>query len=44
MKIENLKTPTILLNIEALENYIKKYQKMCDDNKKELWPDREIRI
>jgi D-serine deaminase-like pyridoxal phosphate-dependent protein len=38
MKIENLKTPTILLNIEALENNIKKYQKMCDDNKKELWP------
>ena len=24
MKIENLKTPTILLNIEALENNIKR--------------------
>ena len=28
----------LLENIEALENNIKKYQKMCDDNKKELWP------
>ncbi len=38
MKIENLRTPTILLNVDALENNIKKYQKMCNDNGKELWP------
>lgn len=38
MKKENLKTPAILLNIDALENNIKTYQKMCDDNGKELWP------
>ncbi len=38
MKKENLKTPTILLNQDALENNIKSYQKICDDNKKELWP------
>lgn len=38
MKKENLKTPAILLNIDALENNIKKYQKMCDENGKELWP------
>ena len=38
MKKENLKTPAILLNFDALENNIKTYQKMCDDNGKELWP------
>lgn len=38
MKKENLKTPAILLNIDVLENNIKTYQKMCDDNGKELWP------
>ena len=38
MKKENLKTPAILLNIDTLENNVKKYQKMCDENGKELWP------
>ena len=38
MKKQELKTPTILLNIEALKNNIKKYQKLCTDYKKELWP------
>ena len=38
MKKENLKTPAILLNLNALENNIKTYQKMCNDNGKELWP------
>lgn len=38
MKKENLKTPAILLNLNALENNIKTYQKMCTNNGKELWP------
>ncbi|WP_338946942.1 alanine racemase [Fusobacterium canifelinum] len=38
MKKKELKTPTILLNIEALKNNIKKYQKLCTEYKKELWP------
>lgn len=38
MKKENLKTPAILLNLNALENNIKTYQKMCNDSGKELWP------
>lgn len=38
MKKENLKTPTILLNMNALKNNIKVYQDMCNQNKKELWP------
>jgi serine racemase len=38
MKKKELKTPTILLNIEALKNNIKNYQKLCTENKKELWP------
>lgn len=38
MKIEKLKTPTILLNKDALENNIKKYQEFCSKNNKELWP------
>ena len=38
MKKKELKTPTILLNIEALKNNIKNYQKICTENKKELWP------
>ena len=36
MKKKELKTPTILLNIEALKNNIKNYQKLCTENKKEL--------
>ena len=38
MKKKELKTPTILLNIKALKNNIKNYQKLCTENKKELWP------
>ena len=38
MKKEDLKTPTILLNMNALKNNIKVYQEMCDKNHKELWP------
>ena len=38
MQKKELKTPTILLNIEALKNNIKKYQKLCTEYKKELWP------
>lgn len=38
MKKKELKTPTILLNIEALKNNIKNYQKLCTEYKKELWP------
>ena len=38
MEKEKLKTPTILLNINALKNNIKVYQDMCNQNKKELWP------
>ena len=36
MKKKDLKTPTILLNIKALKNNIKKYQKLCTEYKKEL--------
>lgn len=38
MRKQELKTPTILLNLEALKGNIKKYQKLCTENKKELWP------
>lgn len=38
MKKENLKTPAILLNMNALKNNIKVYQEMCNENNKELWP------
>lgn len=38
MKKEDLKTPAILLNLDALENNIKVYQELCDKNGKELWP------
>ena len=37
MKKKELKTPTILLNIEALKNNINNYQKLCTEYKKELW-------
>ncbi|MCF2612494.1 alanine racemase [Fusobacterium perfoetens] len=38
MKKENLKTPAILLNMNALKNNMRVYQEMCNENKKELWP------
>ena len=38
MKKAELKTPTILLNMKAIKNNIKVYQKLCDKNGKELWP------
>ena len=38
MQKKDLKTPTILLNIEALKNNIKKCQNLCTEYKKELWP------
>ena len=36
MQKKELKKPNILLNIEALKNNIKKYQKLCTEYKKEL--------
>lgn len=33
-----LETPTILLDKKALKKNIEKYQRMCDNEKKELWP------
>ena len=36
MKKKELKTPTILLNIEALKNNIKKYQNLCTEYKKRV--------
>ena len=38
MKINDLQTPAILLNLDALENNIKVYQNVCSENGKELWP------
>ena len=36
--IENLETPTLLLDLTVLENNIKTYQQVADDYSKELWP------
>ncbi|MBV1759389.1 MAG: alanine racemase [Dethiosulfatibacter sp.] len=37
-RIEDLETPSFLLDLIILEKNIHTYQKACDDNKKELWP------
>ncbi|MBE6968947.1 MAG: amino-acid racemase [Ruminococcaceae bacterium] len=38
MKVYELPTPAILLDMNVLERNIKKFQSMCDQNGKELWP------
>lgn len=38
MRKEDLKTPTILLNIGVLKDNIHRYQKLCNQYGKELWP------
>lgn len=38
MKKHELQTPTILLNMDALENNINSWQALCDANGKEMWP------
>lgn len=38
MKKEFIQTPAILVDLDALENNIAKYQEGCTFNKKELWP------
>ena len=38
MKKQELQTPAILLDMDALENNIKSWQALCDANGKEMWP------
>ena len=38
MKIQDMATPAILLDMNALERNIEKYQDMCDLYDKEMWP------
>lgn len=38
MKIFDLPTPSFIVNLDILEKNIKDIQKLCDENKKELWP------
>lgn len=38
MKIKDLATPVILLDIDVLKNNIENYQALCNEYKKELWP------
>ena len=38
MNIKEIQTPAILIRKEAMENNLLKYQRKCDENKKELWP------
>ncbi|MBV1757959.1 MAG: alanine racemase [Dethiosulfatibacter sp.] len=37
-RIEDLETPSFLLDLTVLEKNIKDYQKACDDHQKQLWP------
>lgn len=37
-RIEDLETPSFLLDLTVLEKNIKDYQTDCDNNKKQLWP------
>ncbi|CAH2213608.1 alanine racemase [Tepidibacter aestuarii] len=38
MNICELQTPSFLLNLDILEANLKKVQKLCNENNKELWP------
>lgn len=38
MKLNEIKTPAIILDLNALENNIKNFHKMAEDNGKEIWP------
>lgn len=38
MKKSELATPAILVDLDILDHNIKKYQKLCDENNKQLWP------
>ena len=38
MKIQSLRTPAILLDMDALEKNIQTYQNACEANSKQLWP------
>lgn len=38
MKIQDMATPAILLDMDVLESNIEKYQDLCDLYDKELWP------
>lgn len=38
MKKEELATPAILVDLDILENNLKKYQQLCDKYGKQLWP------
>ena len=38
MKIQEMATPAILLDMDKLERNIEKYQNMCDLYDKEMWP------
>ena len=38
MKIQEMATPAILLDMDALERNISNYQNMCDLYDKEMWP------
>lgn len=38
MKIQDLRTPAILLDLDALEKNVRVYQERCDANGKQLWP------
>ena len=38
MKINELSTPSFLVDLDQMDKNIKSIQKLCDDNGKELWP------
>ncbi|WP_099192029.1 alanine racemase [Tepidibacter mesophilus] len=38
MNIYELQTPSFLLNLDILETNLKKVQRLCSENNKELWP------
>lgn len=38
MNIDNLTTPCFLLNLDILEGNIKKFQRLADETKTQLWP------
>lgn len=38
MKLNELSTPNFILNLDVLENNLKKVQEVCNKHNKELWP------
>ena len=38
MEKRELETPAILVDLDIMENNIKKAQSLCDENGKQLWP------